>query len=75
MTDDTQAQDLTRSLAAAATELRADALPEAVRQLARQCVLDYLGVGLSGAGDPLVAILLEEMAAEIRVGPGERHRP
>ena len=64
MTDEMQAQDLTRFLAAAATELCADALPDSVRELARQCVLDYLGVGLAGAGDPLVAILLDETAAE-----------
>ena len=30
--------------------------------LARQCVLDYYGVALAGADDPLVAMLLEEFA-------------
>src|SRR6202050_4073668 len=37
-----------------------DALPEEVRELARQCVLDYLGVGLAGADDPLAHILLDD---------------
>src|SRR5204862_6310748 len=37
-------------------------LPAGVRALARQCVLDYFGVALAGAGDPLVAILLDELA-------------
>lgn len=36
---------------------RYDALPGPVRQLARQCVLDYLGCALAGAHDPLVDIL------------------
>ncbi|HEY8872666.1 MAG TPA: MmgE/PrpD family protein, partial [Stellaceae bacterium] len=38
------------------------ALPEPVRALARQCVLDYYGVALAGADDPLVAILLDEVS-------------
>ena len=33
-----------------------------MRELAGQCVLDYLGVTLAGAPDPLVHILLDEMA-------------
>ena len=36
-------------------------LPGPVCELARQCVLDYLGVALAGAQDPLVRILLDEM--------------
>ena len=36
-------------------------LPEPVRELARQCVLDYLGCAVAGAGDPLVGMLLDEM--------------
>ena len=56
------ATDLTRLLAARAGAVNYDALPENVRQLARQCVLDYYGVALSGADDPLAAILLDELA-------------
>ncbi|MGH7053508.1 MAG: MmgE/PrpD family protein [Stellaceae bacterium] len=58
----TAAQGLTRDLAARAASLRDDELPEAVRELARQCVLDYLGVALAGAADPLVRIVLDELA-------------
>jgi 2-methylcitrate dehydratase PrpD len=55
------ATDLTRNLAARASALRYDELPPAMRELARQCVLDYFGVALAGAGDPLVALVLAEM--------------
>jgi 2-methylcitrate dehydratase PrpD len=53
---------LTRQLAERAGAIRYEALPDNVRALARQCVLDYFGVALAGAGDPLVAILLDEFA-------------
>jgi 2-methylcitrate dehydratase PrpD len=56
------ATDLTRTLAARASLLAYDELPDGVRALARQCVLDYLGVGLAGADDPLVLILLDELS-------------
>ena len=56
-----QTADLTRTLAAQASAVTYDALPEKVRALARQCVLDYFGVALAGADDPLVAILLDEV--------------
>jgi len=58
----TQAVDLTRTLAERASTVSHDALPEPVRALARQCVLDYYGVALAGAGDPLVRILLDELS-------------
>ena len=54
--------DLTRSLAGRASSLGYDDLPGPVREVARQCVLDYLGVAIAGAEDPLVRILLDEMA-------------
>src|SRR6266566_2812163 len=57
----TQTSPLTRSLAAQASEVAYDALPEAVRALARQCMLDYYGVALAGADDELVTILLAEL--------------
>jgi len=56
-----QATDLTHALAEQAGALTYDALPEPVHELARQCVLDYLGVGLAGADDELVRILFDEM--------------
>jgi 2-methylcitrate dehydratase PrpD len=57
-----EATDLTRTLAARASGLRDDEVPPAMRELARQCVLDYFGVALAGAADPLVRIVLDEMA-------------
>jgi len=57
----TQAADLTRALATQAAGLRWEDLPAAVRELARQCVLDYLGCAIAGAGDPLVGMLFGEM--------------
>ncbi|MGE0257160.1 MAG: MmgE/PrpD family protein [Alphaproteobacteria bacterium] len=58
----TQTTGLTRDLATRASAVTYDALPEAVRELARQCVLDYYGVALAGADDPLVGIMLDELA-------------
>src|SRR3954452_6696056 len=58
----TQTTGLTRDLAARASALSYDTLPEPVRALARQCVLDYYGVALAGADDPLASILLDELA-------------
>src|SRR5215210_3595348 len=58
----TQTEGLTRDLAARASAVSYDALPDDVRELARQCVLDYYGVALAGADDPLVAMLLDELA-------------
>jgi 2-methylcitrate dehydratase PrpD len=55
------ATNLTRTLAERACAVSCDALPEPVRELARQCVLDYLGVGLAGADDELARILLDEL--------------
>jgi 2-methylcitrate dehydratase PrpD len=57
-----QANGLTRRLAERAAAITYDALPEPVRALARQCVLDYYGVALAGADDPLVQILLDEVS-------------
>jgi 2-methylcitrate dehydratase PrpD len=54
--------NLTRTLAEQACAVIYEALPEAVRELARQCVLDYFGVGLAGADDELARILLDELA-------------
>src|SRR5271154_3083420 len=56
------ATNLTLTLAERATAVSYDALPEDVRELARQCVLDYLGVGLAGADDELARILLDELS-------------
>lgn len=57
----TQTKDLTRSLASQASATSYDALPASVRDVARQCMLDYYGVALAGADDPLAAMLLDEL--------------
>src|SRR5580692_10387472 len=54
--------NLTCTLAERAVAVTYDALPEKVRELTRQCVLDYLGVGLAGADDELARILLDELS-------------
>jgi 2-methylcitrate dehydratase PrpD len=59
--DRTRTDDLTRVLAGKASALGYDGLPAPVRELARQCILDYLGVAVAGARDPLVLILLDEI--------------
>ncbi len=61
MTDDTQAANLTEFLAFRATNLRYEDIPEPARALARQCILDYFGVAIAGADDPLVRMLLDEL--------------
>jgi 2-methylcitrate dehydratase PrpD len=62
MTENSTRVDLTRILAGKASALGFDELPAPVRELARQCILDYLGVAIAGAQDPLVQILLDELA-------------
>src|SRR5437899_2998338 len=53
--------NLTQVLASKSATLEYEALPPEAHELARQCVLDYLGVALAGAADPLVRILLDEL--------------
>jgi 2-methylcitrate dehydratase PrpD len=57
-----QTAGLTRRLAAQTSAVSYESLPEPVRMLARQCVLDYYACGLAGAADPLVGILLDELS-------------
>ena len=39
-------------------------LPADVRELARQCVLDWIGVALAGSSDPLPRLLIDEALAD-----------
>lgn len=55
---------ITESLARLGASFTYDSLPADVRFLARQCFLDWLGVTLAGAGEPLTRILLDEIAEE-----------
>jgi 2-methylcitrate dehydratase PrpD len=57
-------QHLTRMLVDQARTLRYDDLPEEVRKLTRQCVLDYLACTLAGSTEPLTNILLAEAREE-----------
>src|SRR5947209_7201378 len=54
--------NLTQVLASKSATLEYEALPPEAHELARQCVLDYFGVALAGAGDELVRLLLDELA-------------
>jgi len=55
---------LTLELVERAQRIEADALPSDVREIARQCVLDWIGVALGGSGDHLTRILLDEAVSE-----------
>jgi 2-methylcitrate dehydratase PrpD len=54
--------NLTQVLACKSAALEYEDLPRDARELARQCILDYFGVALAGAGDDLVRFLLDELA-------------
>jgi 2-methylcitrate dehydratase PrpD len=51
---------VTAELARRAAAIRYDALPSDIRQLARQCLLDWLAVTLAGSREELAQILLAE---------------
>ena len=55
---------ITLELASRAASLRYDELPLDIRQWARHCVLDWLGVTLAGAGEELSRILVAEAAEQ-----------
>jgi 2-methylcitrate dehydratase PrpD len=55
-----EAMGLTRALAEQARGLRYADLPDDVRMLARQCLLDYVACTLAGAKEELTEILLAE---------------
>jgi len=55
---------LTAELARRAAALRYDQLPMDIRQWARHCVLDWLGVTLAGAGEELSRVLVAEAAEQ-----------
>jgi 2-methylcitrate dehydratase PrpD len=60
----TASHGLTRALAEQARTLSYADLPDDVRALARQCVLDYVACTLAGAKEELADILLAEMAEQ-----------
>src|SRR5579872_4348123 len=56
-------QTVTAALASHASAMRLAAVPPAALTVAKQCLLDWLGVALAGRGEPLVRILIDELAA------------
>src|SRR5437763_4121431 len=52
---------LTQVLARKSAALEYDDLPQEAHELARQCILDYFGVAIAGAGDELVRLVLDEL--------------
>src|SRR5579864_3747863 len=59
----TETQSLTAALAAQVAAMRLETMPPAAPTVAKQCLLDWLGVALAGRGEPLVRILIDELAA------------
>ncbi|MGH8664856.1 MAG: MmgE/PrpD family protein, partial [Burkholderiales bacterium] len=57
-------QDVTRALVERAASIEYERLPDWVRTLARQCVLDWFAVTLAGIRDPLVDLLLDAAREE-----------
>ena len=57
---DIASQNLTRALAEQARTLSYADLPDDVRTLARQCLLDYVACTLAGSKEELTEILLAE---------------
>lgn len=51
----------TRALAETVRGIRYDDIPDEAREVARHCLLDFLGAALAGSRDPLAAILLAEI--------------
>src|SRR5437763_8081615 len=54
-------KNLTQVLARKSASLEYDDLPQDAHELARQCILDYFGVAIAGAGDELVRLVLDEL--------------
>ena len=57
-----EATSITAALAARVGALRLEDLPAAALTVAKQCLLDWIGVALAARGEPLVRILVDEFA-------------
>jgi 2-methylcitrate dehydratase PrpD len=55
-------QTVTAALADHVSAMRLAAMPSAALSVAKQCLLDWIGVALAGRGEPLVRILIDELA-------------
>ena len=58
----TESQTLTAALADRVSGLRLADMPPAALTVAKQCLLDWIGVALAGRNEPLVRILIDELA-------------
>ncbi|HEX3915908.1 MAG TPA: MmgE/PrpD family protein [Caulobacteraceae bacterium] len=78
---ETAAPTVTAALASRVERMRLEDLPPAALTVAKQCLLDWMGVALAGRDEPLVRILLDELAptddpAGVSIlGHGRRARP
>ena len=54
----------TRQLAQRVVDTRTERIPEAARTVARQALMDFIGVAIAGAREPLADILAAEIDAE-----------
>jgi 2-methylcitrate dehydratase PrpD len=76
----TETKTLTAALAEHVSTMRLEDMPVAALTVAKQCVLDWLGVALAGHSEPLVGILAAELASNDHllgvsiVGYGRRAR-
>ena len=76
--DSPKTQDITRALVRAVRGVRYEELPPDVIFLARQCLLDWMGVTLAGHNEPLTRMLRDEVTEQggqpqaTLVGSGER---
>ena len=52
----------TRALVNRVRRIRYEEIPDEAREVARHCLLDFLGCGLAGADEPLTGILVAELA-------------
>jgi len=58
----TDTQTLTSALAGRVSAMRLVDMPQQALTVAKQCLLDWIGVALAGRGEPLVRILIDELA-------------
>ena len=56
--------EATRQLAQRVVDTRTEHIPQAARVVARQALMDFIGVAIAGAREPLADILAEEIDAE-----------
>ena len=65
--DSVTTQPVTAALAAHVAAMRIEDMPTEALTVAKQCLLDWIGVALAGRDEPLVRILVEELApADVR---------